>query len=112
VIVAACVRRSPRLVAVFLAVAAGAVGAAASGLAWRSAESRLDAVFGASETRELEIVAQGTWRARAKPRRRTGAPRRDRGDRDDTPRSASASTSSMFRTTIGRESTICSVATP
>jgi competence protein ComEC len=58
VIAAACVRRSPRLVAVLLAVAAAAVGSAAQGLAWRSAGGRLDAVFGASETRDLAVVAR------------------------------------------------------
>jgi competence protein ComEC len=58
VIAAACVRRKPRIVALFLAVAAGAVGSAAQGLAWRSAGARLDAVFGTSETRELDIVAR------------------------------------------------------
>ena len=52
------VRRRPALVALFLFAAAGAVGSAASGLVWRETGNRLDATFGASTTRELEIVAE------------------------------------------------------
>ncbi len=58
VAIAVFVRRRPKLVTVFIAVAAGAVGSAAQGLAWRDAGSRLHAVFGTSSARELEIVAR------------------------------------------------------
>jgi competence protein ComEC len=51
-------RRRPALAVACLAVAAAALGSAAQGAAWQSAGSRLEAAFGASEVRELDLVAR------------------------------------------------------
>jgi competence protein ComEC len=58
VVLALFVRRRPKLVGAVAAIAAAAAGSAAQGVAWRRAHCRLDAVFGAAETRELEIHAR------------------------------------------------------
>jgi competence protein ComEC len=58
VLVACALRRRRPLSVLFLAAAMLALGAAVQGLVWRDSGRRLDAVFGDSGARELEIVAR------------------------------------------------------
>jgi competence protein ComEC len=58
VALAVVARRRPNLVVALVAASAFAVGAGIQGQAWRNAGHRLETTFGASTTRELELVAR------------------------------------------------------